>query len=163
MWFQTWVKTRALASDLCVIHLISICEGQICVLFTWSPSVKVCPSLALLHEISGSGSPSAVQEIIAALPSTAVTFLSWVMCGWTEQTDRLWVTADLSIWEYLLWITPHFALNTMFCLRTSHLYLNRLGFSFSFYIYIYLIKPPQKITISCYILLSWYKSCHIVM
>lgn len=46
------------------------------VLFTLSPSVNVCPSLALLHEISGSGSPSAVQEIIAALPSTAVTFLS---------------------------------------------------------------------------------------
>ena len=50
---------------------------------TLSPSTKVRPSLALLQEMSGRGSPSATQEIMAALPSTAVTFFSWVMWGWT--------------------------------------------------------------------------------
>lgn len=50
---------------------------------TLSPSTKVWPSLALLQEMSGRGSPSATQEIMAALPSTAVTFFSWVMWGWT--------------------------------------------------------------------------------
>lgn len=50
---------------------------------TLSPSTKVRLSLALLQEMSGRGSPSATQEIMAALPSTAVTFFSWVMWGWT--------------------------------------------------------------------------------
>lgn len=50
---------------------------------TLTPSMKVWPSLALFQEMSGSGSPSATQEIMAALPSTAVTFFSWVMWGWT--------------------------------------------------------------------------------
>lgn len=52
-------------------------------LLTLSPSTNVWPSLALLQEMSGRGSPSATQEIMAALPSTAVTFFSWVIWGGT--------------------------------------------------------------------------------
>lgn len=51
--------------------------------FTLSPSTNVWPSLALLQETSGRGSPSAMQEIMATLPSTAVTFFSWVIWGAT--------------------------------------------------------------------------------
>lgn len=66
---QIWSETQILYSFLALLTL--------------SPSTKVCPSLALLQEMSGRGSPSATQEIMAALPSTAVTFFSCVMWGWT--------------------------------------------------------------------------------
>lgn len=58
-------------------------QGKADVDFTLSPSANVWPSLALFQEMSGRGSPSATQEIMAAPPSTAVTFFSWVIWGGT--------------------------------------------------------------------------------
>jgi len=151
MWFQTWVKTRALASDLCVIHLISICEG---LSITGSPPWD----LGQWFSLRCTGDHSS-----ASLHGRHVPQLSDVRLDWT---DRQTLSHCEFIWEQLLWITPHIALNTMFCLIediTLILEQTRV-FILILYIYIYLIKTKKiKITISCYILLSWHKSCHIMM
>lgn len=73
--------------------------------FTLSPSTNVWPSLALLQEMSGRGSPSATQEIMAALPSMAVTFFSWVIWGgtgghrrWDRRGEEKKVNKDIYIY-----------------------------------------------------------------
>lgn len=78
-------QSRSPLHDACTHTHTSIPRSQMDFLAddTLSPSTKVWPSLALLQEMSGRGSPSATQEIMAALPSTAVTFFSWVIWGWT--------------------------------------------------------------------------------